>query len=82
MTGFTASGPDGQEVATFRVTAPSNYVTGVRGLDVLVSYPNRLLPTIFCSPLGLCCQCVHMDQYDLDVNSYINITVQDCPLRA
>ncbi|KAH8158463.1 hypothetical protein CIB48_g9783 [Xylaria polymorpha] len=35
VTGFTVSGPDGQEVATFRVTAPDNYVTGVRGLDVL-----------------------------------------------
>ncbi|KAI0438321.1 hypothetical protein F4803DRAFT_535551 [Xylaria telfairii] len=32
---FTVSGPDGQEVATFRVTAPDDYVTGVRGLDVL-----------------------------------------------
>ncbi|KAI1746670.1 hypothetical protein F4782DRAFT_523718 [Xylaria castorea] len=35
VTEFTVSGPDGQEVATFRVTAPDNYVTGVRGLDVL-----------------------------------------------
>ncbi|KAK5629922.1 hypothetical protein RRF57_005637 [Xylaria bambusicola] len=35
VTEFMASGPDGQEVATFRVTAPDNYVTGVRGLDVL-----------------------------------------------
>ncbi|KAI8624502.1 hypothetical protein F5Y19DRAFT_480522 [Xylariaceae sp. FL1651] len=35
VTRFTVSGPDGQEVATFRVTAPDNYVTGVRGLDVL-----------------------------------------------
>ncbi|KAI0110765.1 hypothetical protein GGR51DRAFT_75837 [Nemania sp. FL0031] len=35
VTQYTASGPDGQEVATFRVTAPDNYVTGVRGLDVL-----------------------------------------------
>ncbi|KAF2971782.1 hypothetical protein GQX73_g1834 [Xylaria multiplex] len=35
VTEFTASGPDGQEVARFRVTAPDNYVTGVRGLDVL-----------------------------------------------
>ncbi|KAI0196917.1 hypothetical protein F4808DRAFT_439251 [Astrocystis sublimbata] len=35
VTDYTASGPDGQEVATFRVTAPDNYVTGVRGLDVL-----------------------------------------------
>ncbi|RYC55636.1 hypothetical protein CHU98_g10575 [Xylaria longipes] len=35
VTGFTVSGPDGQEEATFRVTAPNNYVTGVRGLDVL-----------------------------------------------
>ncbi|KAI0467620.1 hypothetical protein F4859DRAFT_493022 [Xylaria cf. heliscus] len=35
VTGFTVSGPDGREVATFRVTAPDNYVTGVRGLDVL-----------------------------------------------
>ncbi|KAI3327736.1 hypothetical protein HD806DRAFT_549679 [Xylariaceae sp. AK1471] len=35
VTGYTVSGPDGQEVATFRVTAPDNYVTGVRGLDVL-----------------------------------------------
>ncbi|KAI1279724.1 hypothetical protein F5Y07DRAFT_396771 [Xylaria sp. FL0933] len=35
VTGFTESGPDGQEEATFRVTAPNNYVTGVRGLDVL-----------------------------------------------
>ncbi|KAI0879535.1 hypothetical protein GGS24DRAFT_437799 [Hypoxylon argillaceum] len=35
VTGFTESGPDGQEVATYRVTAPDNYVTGVRGLDVL-----------------------------------------------
>ncbi|KAI0523864.1 hypothetical protein F5B22DRAFT_642966 [Xylaria bambusicola] len=35
VTDFTKSGPFGQEVATFRVTAPDNYVTGVRGLDVL-----------------------------------------------
>ncbi|OTB00874.1 hypothetical protein M426DRAFT_323987 [Hypoxylon sp. CI-4A] len=35
ITGYTVSGPDGQEVATFRVTAPENYVTGVRGLNVL-----------------------------------------------
>ncbi|GAW24608.1 hypothetical protein ANO14919_141990 [Xylariales sp. No.14919] len=35
VAGFTVSGPDGQEQATFRVTAPDNYVTGVRGLDVL-----------------------------------------------
>ncbi|KAI1368812.1 hypothetical protein F5Y08DRAFT_335381 [Xylaria arbuscula] len=35
VTGFTESGPDGQEVATFRVTAPDDYVTGVRGLNVL-----------------------------------------------
>ncbi|KAI0409347.1 hypothetical protein F4802DRAFT_546241 [Xylaria palmicola] len=35
VTGFTVSGPSGQETATFRVTAPDNYVTGVRGLDVL-----------------------------------------------
>ncbi|KAI1313292.1 hypothetical protein F5Y03DRAFT_338619 [Xylaria venustula] len=36
VTGYTvSSGPDGEEQATFRVTAPRNYVTGVRGLDVL-----------------------------------------------
>ncbi|KAI0423655.1 hypothetical protein F5Y09DRAFT_199206 [Xylaria sp. FL1042] len=35
VTGYTVSGPDGQEQATFRVTAPNNYVTGVRGLNVL-----------------------------------------------
>ncbi|KAI1738151.1 hypothetical protein F4680DRAFT_191814 [Xylaria scruposa] len=35
VTEYTVSGPDGQETATFRVTAPDNYVTGVRGLDVL-----------------------------------------------
>ncbi|KAI1177987.1 hypothetical protein F4777DRAFT_540050 [Nemania sp. FL0916] len=35
VTGYTVSGPDGQEVAKFRVTAPNNYVGGVRGLDVL-----------------------------------------------
>ncbi|KAI1157336.1 hypothetical protein F5B18DRAFT_645418 [Nemania serpens] len=35
VTEFTASGLSGQEVATFRVTAPNNYVTGVRGLNVL-----------------------------------------------
>ncbi|KAI0968641.1 hypothetical protein F4678DRAFT_195051 [Xylaria arbuscula] len=35
VTGYTASGPDGEQQATFRVTAPKNYVTGVRSLDVL-----------------------------------------------
>ncbi|KAI0183328.1 hypothetical protein EV127DRAFT_414284 [Xylaria flabelliformis] len=35
VTEYTVTGPDGQETATFRVTAPDNYVTGVRGLDVL-----------------------------------------------
>ncbi|KAI0394431.1 hypothetical protein F5Y17DRAFT_427839 [Xylariaceae sp. FL0594] len=31
---YTVTGSEGEEIASFRLTAPDNYVTGVRGLDV------------------------------------------------